>query len=173
MNQRAQELHLGTAPENRVRKPRMFGQCSTEALEVAQPQRHRSAPGRTVRRVREADEPLAFVRLEQLHDRRKAFLARALLQRQLLDGVRRTPWSRRRLRSRCPRRHYRQRSGPIVTCVKRKCAESVTSIGGPVPRLRLLLLFALAAPLLVPAVRAPQLLRLVPPADGRANFGSA
>ncbi|TML04952.1 MAG: hypothetical protein E6G36_04150, partial [Actinobacteria bacterium] len=39
------------------------------------------------------------------------------------------------------------------------------------PRLRLLLLFALAAALLVPAARAAQLLRLVPQADGRANFG--
>ena len=39
------------------------------------------------------------------------------------------------------------------------------------PRLRLLLLFALAGALLVPAARAAQLQRLVPQPDGRANFG--
>ena len=47
----------------------------------------------------------------------------------------------------------------------------MTSLTGPVPRLRLLLLFALAGALLVPAARAAQLQRLVPQPDGRANFG--
>ena len=37
--------------------------------------------------------------LEQLDERRETFLARALLQRQLLDGMRGTPWGSGRLRS--------------------------------------------------------------------------
>ena len=66
----------------------MLYQGGTQSLQVAQPQGHRSTPCRAVRRVREADEPLALIRLQQLDERREAFLARALLQRQLLDSVR-------------------------------------------------------------------------------------
>ena len=46
-------------------------------------------------RVREAHEPLAAGRLEQLDDRREALLARALRERQLLDELRRAPGCRR------------------------------------------------------------------------------
>jgi hypothetical protein len=77
----------------------MLGQRRPQTLEVTRPQRDGPAPGRTVSRVREADEPLALLCLEQLHQRREALVTRALLERQLLDRVRRTPRRRGRLGS--------------------------------------------------------------------------
>ena len=79
--------------------------ASASAGRLARPARSRSrsrprsvtgpAPGRAARRVGEPHQPLAAGRLEQLHDRREALLARALGQRQLLDEVRRAPGCRR------------------------------------------------------------------------------
>ena len=86
-------------PSSASAQRRMLGQRGPQPLEVAQPQRHRPAPRRAVGRVREADEPLALLRLEQLDDRREPLVACALLQRQLLDRVRRTPRRRDRPRS--------------------------------------------------------------------------
>ena len=58
-------------------------------------ERHRPASRNAVRRVREADEPLPLLRLEQLHDRREPPSTRLLAERQLLDEIRRSPRCRR------------------------------------------------------------------------------
>ncbi len=46
----------------------MVCQHFAQALEIAQPKRHRATPGRSARRVGETDEPLAARSLEQLND---------------------------------------------------------------------------------------------------------
>ena len=66
-----------------------------QPVEIAAAERHRPAAGRAARRVGEAHQPLAAGRLEQLHHRREALLARALGQRQLLDELCRAPGCRR------------------------------------------------------------------------------
>ena len=77
----------------------MLRQGSPQPLEVAQLQRYRPAPRRTVGRVGEAHESLALVCLEQLHERGEALVPRALLQRQLFDRMCGAPGSRHGLRS--------------------------------------------------------------------------
>jgi hypothetical protein len=66
----------------------------------------------------------------------------------------------------------------VTRKVSQVCVQIVTKLRSidAVPRPRLLLLLALAAVALVPVVQAatgppPQVLRLVPQPDGRANFG--
>ena len=73
----------------------MLRERGAEPFEVFHPQRHGSAARDAVRRVREANEPLALLALEQLHDRREALVARPLRKRQLLDELRSPPGSRR------------------------------------------------------------------------------
>jgi len=45
----------------------MLGEPLPQAFEIAQPERHRAAPGDAVRGVGEADEPLALAVLELLN----------------------------------------------------------------------------------------------------------
>jgi hypothetical protein len=87
-----------------LRELRVLGQRRTQSFEIAAAERHRAAPRRTTGRVGEAQQPLAALVLEQLHDRREALLARPLRDAQLLDQGRRSPGCRRL------RRHERQRS---------------------------------------------------------------
>ena len=77
----------------------MLGESRAQTLEVAEPQCDRATSGRAAGRVRETDETLTLVGLEQLDQRGEPLLAGALRKRQLLDRVGRSPWSRDRLRT--------------------------------------------------------------------------
>src|SRR5215208_4272233 len=76
-----------------LRQRRLGREGSSQALHVANAQRNRTSPRGATGRVREADESLSSLPLEQLDDRREALVARALVQRQLLDERRFAPGS--------------------------------------------------------------------------------
>jgi hypothetical protein len=63
----------------------MAAERVVEARQVARTQRHGAAAGGAVRRVREANEPLALSVLEKLDDRREAAIAGALGDLELVD----------------------------------------------------------------------------------------
>ena len=83
----------------------MLREGRPQPCDVALAQRHRAATRGPVRRVCEANEPLAASRLEQLHDRREPPLARLLANGQLFHELGRPPWCRRRLRRHRSRRY--------------------------------------------------------------------
>ncbi len=58
----------------------MIRERRAQTLEIAGAQSHRPAPRDAIGRVREADEPLALARLEQLHERRESLATRLLRQ---------------------------------------------------------------------------------------------
>ena len=69
----------------------MLSERLAQLLDVARAKRDGPAASRAVGRVREPDEPLAGLALEELDDRSEALVAGALLNRQLLEEGRLTP----------------------------------------------------------------------------------
>ena len=77
----------------------MLGERRTQALEVTCTQSYRATPRHAARRVRETNEALALLGLEQLDQRCEALIAGALRKRDVLDRMGRPPRSRDRLRT--------------------------------------------------------------------------
>lgn len=86
----------------------MLRERSPQALEVTRAERHRATPRNTARRVREANDSLALLGLQQLDDGREALFARSLRKCQLLD---RDGWAPGSCACLPLRRHVRQRIG--------------------------------------------------------------
>ena len=78
-----------------LRERGMLVQEGSHPCNVPLAERDRSAARNAVRRVGEADEPLALRRLEQLHDRLEPLVARLLRDGQLFYEIRRSPRCRR------------------------------------------------------------------------------
>ena len=82
---------LATLERQDLGKRRVLDERCPQRENVSRPQRDGAAPGDTAGRVREPDEALPLLILEQLHERREAPVTCLLPERQLLDDLRSAP----------------------------------------------------------------------------------